>query len=95
MSLRGQGYKNANLPMERRIQELLSRMTLEEKVAQLRTGHANAHTLTDDIFDNPVRMDSIYGHVLGMINPAFDATKEQVINRRNRLQLYLTAKTRR
>src|SRR5689334_15932779 len=28
-------YKNANLPVERRVADLLSRMTLEEKVAQL------------------------------------------------------------
>lgn len=36
-----QDYKNAKLPIEDRVDDLLSRMTLEEKVAQLRIFHAN------------------------------------------------------
>src|SRR5262245_37506899 len=30
-------YRNANLPIERRVADLLSRMTIEEKVAQMTT----------------------------------------------------------
>ncbi len=30
-------YRNANLPIERRVADLLSRMTIEEKVAQMQT----------------------------------------------------------
>jgi len=89
-----QNYKNPKLPTDRRVSDLLGLMTVEEKVAQLQTNHANAHTLTEAIIANPATMDSIYGQGLGMINPAFDATKEQVISRRNALQQYLKTKTR-
>lgn len=37
-------YRNAELPVEERVQDLLGRMTLEEKVAQLR------HILSSDVF---------------------------------------------
>ena len=33
-----QKYKNANLPVKERVQDLLSQMTLEEKLSQLRCG---------------------------------------------------------
>lgn len=87
-------YKNPKLPVNKRAIDLLSRMTIEEKVAQLQTNHANAWTLIEAIIANPAKMDSIYKNGLGMINPAFDATKEQVISRRNALQQYLKTKTR-
>ena len=39
-------YKNASAPMEQRIEDLLARMTLEEKVAQMRIFHARrGHSL--------------------------------------------------
>ncbi|WP_315815639.1 glycoside hydrolase family 3 protein [Paraflavitalea speifideaquila] len=87
-------YKNPNLPVNKRVADLLGRMTVEEKIAQLQTNHANIRTLTEAILANPAKMDSIYGRGLGMINPAFDASKEQVISRRNGLQQYLKTKTR-
>ena len=87
-------YKDPQQPVNRRVADLLSRMTVGEKVAQLQTNHANPRTLTESILANPAKMDSIYGKGLGMINPAFDAGKEQVISRRNGLQQYLKTKTR-
>lgn len=87
-------YKNPRLPINQRVANLLARMTVEEKVAQLQTNHANNRTLTEAILANPAKMDSIYSNGLGMINPAFDASKEQVISRRNALQQYLKTKTR-
>ncbi len=94
IKISAQDYKNSKLPINQRVKDLLSRMTLEEKVAQLQTNHANVSTLTEAILTNSTKMDSIYGNGLGMINPAFDATKEQVINRHNALQQYLKTKTR-
>ena len=38
-------YKNASLPIEQRVEDLLSRMTLEEKVAQMR--HIHSHNMLD------------------------------------------------
>lgn len=39
-------YKNASLPIEERVQDLLKRMTLEEKIAQIR------HIHSEDIFND-------------------------------------------
>jgi beta-glucosidase len=89
-----QDYKNAKLPIEARVTDLLKRMTLEEKVAQLQSTHASRPKLTDDFFINTKKIDSMYKNGVGMINPAFDETMEQTIERRNRLQNYLRTKTR-
>ena len=42
-----QPYQNASLPTEQRVDDLLSRMTLEEKVAQLQTVWQKRRTLED------------------------------------------------
>jgi beta-glucosidase len=89
-----QDYKNSKLPVEARVKDLLKRMTLEEKVAQLMSTHASRPKLTDQFFANSKKLDSMYVNGVGMINPAFDETMEQTIERRNKLQNYLRAKTR-
>lgn len=70
-------------------------MTLEEKVAQLRSMRAGEGGLTEDVLNDSAKMDELFGHGLGMLNPEFDAPLEQTIEQRNRLQQYLTTKTRR
>jgi len=89
-----QPYKDPKLPVEQRVKDLLGRMTLEEKVAQLQSTHAGRPKLTDEFFANTKKIDSMYGNGGGMINPAFDETMEQTIERRNKLQNYLRTKTR-
>jgi len=87
-------YKDHLLSVEKRVADLLKRMTLEEKVSQLRTTHASRPRLDDKLFDNSKKLDSVYGLGIGMINPAFDEAMEQTIERRNKLQDYLRNKTR-
>ncbi|HEY8895743.1 MAG TPA: glycoside hydrolase family 3 N-terminal domain-containing protein [Niastella sp.] len=87
-------YKDARQPIAKRVSDLLARMTLEEKVAQLQTMHAGRPKLDDKLFNNPGKLDSLYGKGMGMINPAFDETMEQTIIARNRLQDYMVNKTR-
>jgi beta-glucosidase len=87
-------YKNPKLSTEKRIADLLKRMSVEEKVAQLQSTHAGRPKLTDDFFGNTRKIDSMYGNGMGMINPDFDATMEQTIDRRNKLQQYMRTKTR-
>lgn len=41
LAIYAQDYKNASLAVEDRVEDLLSKMTLEEKVAQMRIFHAN------------------------------------------------------
>lgn len=87
-------YKDAKQPLEKRVADLLKRMTLEEKVVQLQSGHAGRPKLDDALFNNPKKLDSIYGKGASMLNPAFDETMEETIARRNRLQQHLRTKTR-
>jgi len=87
-------YKNPALPIERRVTDLVTRMTLPEKVAQLQSGHMGRPKLTDAVLNNPAKMDSLFKNGVGMMNPAFDETLEQTNQRRNRLQQYLLTKTR-
>jgi beta-glucosidase len=87
-------YKNPRLPISRRVVDLLSRMTLEEKVAQLQSMHAGRPKLTDAVFNDAAQMDKLFHNGVGMMNPDFEATIEETINRRNRLQDYLKTKTR-
>lgn len=94
LSTYSQDYKNPNLPVEKRVADLLKRMTLEEKVAQLQSTHAGRPRLTDEFFNNTKKLDSMYANGVSMINPAFDETMEQTIERRNKLQNYLKNKTR-
>lgn len=89
-----QDYKNALLPVERRVADLLKRMTLEEKVAQLLSFHSSRPRLTDDFLNDPYKMDSMFGRGVGMMNPDFDANFVQTVTRRNALQKYLRTKTR-
>jgi len=94
VAVTAQNYKNSNLPVEERVADLLKRMTLEEKVAQLQSTHAGRPKLDDALFNNTKKLDSMYGNGAGMINPAFDETMEQTIERRNKLQTWLKTKTR-
>jgi beta-glucosidase len=87
-------YKDPKQPIAKRVSDLLSRMTLEEKVAQLQTMHAGRPKLDDKLFNNTGKLDSLYKNGMGMINPAFDETMEQTIIARNRLQDYMINKTR-
>ena len=89
-----QDYKNPRLSSSQRTKDLLKRMSLEEKVAQLQSTHASRPKLTADVLNNAAKMDSLYGNGIGMINPDFDATMEQTIERRNALQNFLKSKTR-
>ena len=89
-----QDYKNPKLPVAARVKDLLKRMTLEEKVAQLQSTHASRPKLTPEVLNNKAKMDSLYVNGIGMINPDFDATMEETIRRRNALQNYLRKNTR-
>ena len=87
-------YKDPKQPVAKRVADLLSKMTLEEKVAQLQTMHAGRPKLNDQLFGNPGKLDSLFKNGMGMMNPAFDETMEQTITARNNLQDYFRTKTR-
>jgi beta-glucosidase len=92
--LSAQDYKNPRLAIAQRVNDLLSRMTLEEKVAQLRSTFAANPKINTAFFQDAKKVDSLFGNGVSMINPDFDNTLEQSIDNRNKTQDYLRTKTR-
>ena len=91
---RKQSYKNPNLPVKERVRDLLSRMTLDEKVAQLMgLWNGGVEDFKPEIFNDPVRMKEIFGHGCHSIHPAPFKIKETV-ELRNKIQKYLVEETR-
>ena len=65
-------YKNASLPVEVRVQDLLSRMTLEEKIAQMR--HIHAYSIMENGKLNEEKLEKMiggqnYGFIEGITLP--------------------------
>lgn len=89
-----QVYKDPKQPIPVRVKDLLSKMTLEEKVAQLRSSFAANPKINDAFFDHPTKVDSLFGKGISMINPDFDNSLEQSISNRNKTQDYLLHQTR-
>ena len=88
-------YKDPSQPIERRVEDLLSRMTLEEKAAQL-CGNFAASFLTDGKVDKK-RLQETFpdGHgrftqfsIVGLVSP------EQIANICNDVQRYFVEETR-
>ena len=73
-------YKDASQPIEVRVQDLLSRMTIEEKVAQLRHIHEGSilnddHTL--NLEDDLVFKNIGYAFITGMIGYIKEENKDK------------------
>jgi beta-glucosidase len=93
-SLSAQPYKNPALPIETRVKDLLSRMTVEEKTAQLRSTWSMAPRINDAVVHDAHQMDSLFGKGIGMINPDFDNTPDLAVYYRNKIRDYLRTMTR-
>ncbi len=90
-------YKNAKAPIEERVKDLLSRMTLEEKVAQMRIFHANLGIEwgeKDELtFVNNVS-DRLNFGIGGIKNPGELLAPEKAVLLTNQLQKYIISKNR-
>lgn len=61
-------YRNASAPVSARVQDLLSRMTLQEKIAQITTVWAGKAAIQDDNLDfDPARARDAHPHGIGHI----------------------------
>lgn len=87
-------YKNKALPEEKRVKDLLSRMTLKEKVAQLLTIRPNKILKDNKALEDPKKMDAFLKNGLGMVNPYFQLTNAEVYDFHTKVQDYLMNKTR-
>ena len=86
-------YKNASLPVEQRIDDLLGRMTLEEKVQQLQ-GRWEGKTIATEQGDfDPAKAAKEIGNGIGEFGPIrWEISKEMTL--RNEVQKFLAGKTR-
>jgi len=87
-------YKDPSLLVEKRVKDLLSRMTLEEKIQQLITIHPGKPVLNETILDNPEKMEELFKNGVGMVNPDFGLSNEEIMQMRLKLQDYLISETR-
>ena len=85
-------YKDASLPVEVRVQDLLGRMTLEEKVAQMR--HIHAYSIMENGKLNEEKLEEMiggqnYGFIEGITLPG-----KECLALMNEVQKYMREKTR-
>jgi len=90
-------YKNKEANIEERVADLLARMTLEEKVAQMRMFHANQGIGFSDggemeLSDN-VKQRLIHG-IGGIKNPGEYLSPENAASLNNQLQKYIIKNNR-
>jgi beta-glucosidase len=83
-------YRNPNLPIEQRVSDLLKRMTLEEKVDQLRGGRH--HLILDQTGE--FSQDRAPEFFRQLYNPDTHFSPHDAAVLRNAVQRYLTEKTR-
>ncbi len=87
-------YKDAALPVSKRVKDLLGRMTIEEKTAQLMgLWNGGVEDFKPEIFDDPVKMKEIFGKGCNSVHPAPFGIKDTV-RMRNKIQKYLVEETR-
>ncbi len=65
-------YKNAAAPIAARVADLMARMTLEEKVAQIRTAWADKGEMIDELAFNPQKASAAFPHGIGHVTRPSD-----------------------
>jgi beta-glucosidase len=87
-------YKDASLSVRKRVEDLMGRMTIEEKCAQLMgLWNGGVEDFKPEIFDDPEKMKEIFGRGCHSVHPAPFGIKETV-RMRNAIQKYLVEETR-
>ncbi|MGB8491179.1 MAG: glycoside hydrolase family 3 N-terminal domain-containing protein, partial [Bacteroidales bacterium] len=87
-------YKNPELTVQDRVSDLLSRMTTEEKVAQLMgLWKGGIEEFDNEFLKDPEKKKEIFGKGANSIHPTFLDVKDTV-EIRNRIQKYFVEETR-
>ena len=87
-------YKNPKLSVEKRVKDLLKRMTVEEKAAQLMgLWNGGVEDFKDELFQDKAKMKEVFGNGCHSIHPAPFGIKATV-GMRNKIQQYLLENTR-
>jgi beta-glucosidase len=88
-------YRNPSLPVEQRVADLLSRMTLEEKVAQMSIFHMKTNVLPDeDVELDEATKAQLANGIGGMGRPGQHASPRATAVSTNAIQKYLREHTR-
>ena len=90
-------YKQKNAPIENRIEDLLSRMTLDEKVAQMRIFHASkgiSRNKDGSLFLSDDVKGRLTKGIAGIKNPGVEYTPEESVVLNNQLQKYIIENNR-
>lgn len=86
-------YRDGGAAIDQRVQDLLNRMTLAEKVQQLRGVGAFADQITTDGRFDPAKAAPFLDHGIGQLGPIrLEASREVAL--RNAIQKYLMEQTR-
>jgi beta-glucosidase len=95
-SNKGPDYKNPQLPVEQRITDLLSRMTLEEKVAQTQALGEKKALIMDDHGDfSAIKAQEVLNHGIGEIAvPSENRSPKETAVFTNAIQEFLLKHTR-
>ncbi|MDF1559672.1 MAG: glycoside hydrolase family 3 N-terminal domain-containing protein [Bacteroidales bacterium] len=87
-------YRDASLSVRKRVEDLMGRMTVEEKCAQLMgLWNGGVEDFKPEIFDDAGKMKEIFGRGCHSVHPAPFGIKETV-KMRNAIQKYLVEETR-
>jgi beta-glucosidase len=89
-------YKNPALPVEKRVEDLLSRMTIEEKIAQITCVWETKRTFLDENGNfMESKADSLLKNGIGQIGrPSENKGPKAMAEFTNRIQKYMLEKTR-
>ena len=87
-------YKNPSLSLDDRVADLLNRMTIEEKIAQLMgLWNDGIEDFSEETLNDPVKMKEIFGNGCNSVHPSALGIKE-IVEQRNKIQEYLVKETR-
>lgn len=85
-------YKNADLPVEERVEDLLQRMTLEEKIAQIR--HIHSWNIFDGQTLDEKKLSDFAGDISWGFVEGFPLTGENCSKNMRAIQKYMLERTR-
>lgn len=88
-----EAYKDSSLPVEVRVEDLLSRMTLEEKIAQLHEQRKDFEIVDGKVTEESLEK-SFQGMSYGTISGPFGAPAETIAIHNRDAQAYVRSKTR-
>ncbi len=88
-------YRDSALPVEKRVSDLLGRMTLEEKIAQMSVFHMETNNLPDEKIILDAAIQKKFAHGVGALGrPGLHSTPRNTGLYTNALQKYLIENTR-